>query len=147
MLGLFWFLTSSCNGPIEYISHCLEGGEGEAAKVAVWVPNWYVFIWMLIFKVCLLFSYFRVYCCTSKIKGESAQKILCPYKLKYSFVHGSHSQEILFSRTKLPFSRTKYTIKLCEKLYHIYLIYDWLLTFVWYSLLLIPLIHPLLFKV
>ena len=40
------------------------------------------------------------------------------------------AKEILLSRTKLPFSRTKYTRfkDMCEKAYHIYSMYDRLLT-------------------
>ena len=59
------------------------------------------------------------------------------------------------SRTTLQFSGSKYTKfkgykpKYVQKAYHIYSVYDRLLTFICYSLLLTPsscLMHPLLFK-
>ena len=64
------------------------------------------------------------------------------------------TREILFSRTKLPFSRTRYkkdlkviNLDMCEKAFDIS--YDALSTFLWYSLHVAPsncLIHQLFFK-
>ena len=66
------------------------------------------------------------------------------------------AKEMLFSRTKLTSSRTNYirfkggsNQDKYEKAYHIYSMYEQLLTFLWYSLLLThssSLVHPSLFK-
>ena len=67
----------------------------------------------------------------------------------------NESKKILFPGQNYHFpGKSKQDLKvinqdMCKKAYHIYSIYDRLLKFVWYSLLLKPsscLIHPLLFK-